>query len=243
MDITKLVSERFPEPVLALIRPIYRRYRQVKSIPLEILDSLRVIGPDSIYNEDYYAKRKNDPWRSEAQHVVQVFHQYFTPDSVIDFGCAIGAHLEPFYERDVHIKGVEGNSKAFNHAVVPQDRLEQYDLRDRYNSGRTYDLVLCLEVAEHIPERYADDLVDTLVDAGGTIVMTAATPGQGGTHHVNEQPREYWYKKFESRGYEYDSNAVSDLRDMIEVELTDWIPDNIMVYRRSTPMPKDSDSR
>ena len=239
MNITKIVSERAPEPILALIRPIYRRYLRVKrrviSIPGSILDSWRVIGPNSIYDEDYYAKRKGDPWRSEAQHVGQVVNRYFTPDSVIDFGCAIGAHLEPFYERDVDIKGVEGNSKAFDHAVVPQDRLQQYDLRDRYSSKRTYDLVLCLEVAEHIPERYADNLVDTLVEAGETIVMTAATPGQGGTHHVNEQPREYWYKKFESRGYEYDSKAVSDLRDMIEVELTDWIPDNLMVFRQSIP--------
>jgi len=60
--------------------------------------------------------------------------------------------------------------------------------------------------------------------------MTAATPGQGGTHHVNEQPREYWYKKFRSRGYSYNQKAVEDLRDQIEVEQSDWIGDNLMVF-------------
>lgn len=95
---------------------------------------------------------------------------------------------------------------------------------------KKYDLALSFELAEHLPERYADNLVDTLANAGDTIVMTAATPGQGGTHHVNEQPREYWYEKFQSRGFEYDSEAVQDLRSMIDVEESTWIPDNIMVF-------------
>jgi len=163
-----------------------------------------------------------------------VVNEYFRPDSVIDFGCAIGSHLEPFYQCDVDIKGIEGNAKAFDHAVVPQDHLEKYDLRDHYSSEWNYDLVLCFELAEHIPEQYANNLVDTLVEAGDIIVMTPATPGQGGAHHVNEQPREYWYEKFESRGYQYDSETVSDLRDMIHVERSDWIPDNLMVFRSGT---------
>ena len=163
-------------------------------------------------------------------------NEYLQPDSVIDFGCAIGAHLEPFYEDEVTIKGVEGNSKAFDYAVVPQEFLEEHDLRNRYEPEREYDLALCFEVAEHIPERYADTLVATLVEAGNTVVMTAATPGQGGTHHVNEQPREYWYEKFESHGYEYAQETVDDLSDKIVVDQSTWILENLMVFHNSVSL-------
>jgi hypothetical protein len=42
-----------------------------------------------------------------------------------------------------------------------------------------------------------------LVGFAPRVVFTAATPGQGGgADHVNEQPHEYWIKKFEQRGYD-----------------------------------------
>ncbi len=235
MDVIKWASENIPEPILFIIRPVYRIYRKIVDECISALDSMKIIGPSFIYDQNYYAKRQSDPWRSDAQEVGLVIKEFFEPDSVIDFGCAIGAHLEPFYNNGVDIKGVEGNSDAFDYAVVPEKHLQQYDLRNKYDAERKYDLVLCFELAEHLPERYADNLVDTLVDAGDTIVITAATPGQGGTHHVNEQPREYWHEKFESRGFKYDSEAVQDLRSMIDVEESTWLPDNLMVFVASTP--------
>lgn len=153
---------------------------------------------------------------------------------MIDFGCAIGAYLEPFYDDGLDIKGLEGNSDAFAHAVVPREYLEKYDLRDQYTPERSYDLALCFELAEHLPEKFADNLVDSLTMSSNIVVMTAATPGQGGTHHVNEQPREYWYEKFESRGYGYDPEAVEELRNRIEVERSTWIPDNLIVFSLAT---------
>jgi hypothetical protein len=224
------ISGRAPSPVVAALRPIYKHIQGLINRVKFLGDYLRIIGPDQIYKEDYYSKRRNDPWRSDARIISANLDEYFSPDSVIDFGCAIGGHLEIFYRKGVEIKGVEGNSDAFSHAVVPHEYLEKYDLRNQYISSRSYDLAICFELAEHIPKKYADNLVETLTSASETVVMTAATPGQGGTHHVNEQPREYWYKKFRSRGYSYNQKAVEDLRDQIEVEQSDWIGDNLMVF-------------
>jgi len=232
MGLKNWVSENAPEPVLFVLRPIHRLYRRTVDFFFGFLDTRRIIGPEEIYNKSYYSKRKEDPWRSDAQDVGTSIKQYFDPDSVIDFGCAIGSHLEPFYNDGVEIKGVEGNPNAFDYAVVPRKHLEEYDLRDHYETEKRYDLVLCFELAEHLPKESADNLVDTLTQAGDTVVMTAATPGQGGTHHINEQPREYWHAKFESRGFEYDSEAVENLRSMIQVDQSTWITDNLMVYRR-----------
>jgi hypothetical protein len=196
-------------------------------------DALQIIGPESIYDEEYYARRKQGPLRSDAWSVGMAIYSYFNPESVIDFGCAIGAHLEPFHKNNVLIKGIEGNKKAFNHAVVPSKYLEQHDLREPYTPTREYDIAMCFEVAEHIPTRFSETLVKTLAKSSSKVIMTAATPGQTGTHHVNEQPREFWYDKFESVGMKYDAEAVEELREILDLEKATWIPENLTVFTKN----------
>lgn len=227
------VSKKVPDPVLSILRPIYRGARGTKTAIFGIADSLRLIGPDSIYSDDYYSKRQEDPFRSDARSVANSLLQQFEPNSVIDFGCAIGAHLEVFHEKVVEIKGVEGNSDAFEYAVIPEKYLEEHDLRDPYDVQKSYDLAISFEVAEHLPERFADTLVDTLSKSSDIVVMTAAPPGQEGKHHINTQPKEYWRLKFDSRGMYYDKDGTEELRELIEVEQTTWIPNNLMVFRSS----------
>lgn len=197
----------------------------------EIGDRLGVIGPDQIYSDEYYAKRKEDPFRSESHEIADVLVEQFDPDSVIDFGCAIGTYLERFEEHGVTIFGVEGNSVAFYHAVVPDDRLEQHDLRQPFDPNEYYDLVLSVEVAEHIPEKYARTFVNTLAKSGETVVLTAAPPGQGGTHHVNEKPPEYWIQLFDDHEMEYDNETTDKLKEEINVNSLYHVPKNILVFK------------
>lgn len=204
-----------------------------------LADSHGLIGADFIYQGYYYRKRRSDPHRSEANEIAVTFDQEFDPDSVIDFGCAIGAYLEPFHEAGCTVKGIEGNRDAFKYAVVPTEHLEYHDLRRPYEAERAYDLVMSIEVAEHIPERFADTFVDTLVNAGETVVMTAAIEGQGGQHHVNEQPRSYWKGKFAERGLVYDGEAVERIRHRLDVDTFAHVPENLFVFRNPSPEGED----
>lgn len=229
------VKKHSPKPVLRVLRTIYFDYFTKVS---GFADRLGFIGPEEIYNEDYYIKRQNDPWRSDANKIAKKLQDQYDPDSVIDFGCAIGAHLEPFYESGCTVKGVEGNLTALQHSVIPSVYIEHADLRKTYDTDGKYDLVICFEVAEHLPETYADVLVNTLSNAGSTVVMTAATPNQQGTHHVNLQHRDYWIQKFEDRQMSYNEEDVEKFRDKLEVTKTTWIPKNIMIFNSS---PQTSD--
>ena len=58
--------------------------------------------------------------------------------------------------------------------------------------NRKFDLVLSLEVAEHLPSECAEAFVESLVNLGPVILFSAAIPYQGGENHVNEQWPEYW---------------------------------------------------
>lgn len=225
-------KDKLPESVKTVLRPIYLTFKRSLSRIYAIGDQYMIIGPDRIYDEEYYEKRKMDPWRTDAHCVAEAINDRFCPKSVIDFGCAIGAHLELFQENGVEVKGVEGNKSAIEHSIIPSESIDHCDLRKPYKTDQKYDLVLCFEVAEHIPEKYVNEFLDSLTEAGDDVIMTAATPGQGGTHHVNEQPREYWISKFDERGFEYDESEVEALKGSIEVTETTWITENLFVFTR-----------
>jgi hypothetical protein len=86
--------------------------------------------------------------------------------------------------------------------AIPAEQFIAHDLSTSLNLKRRFDLVQSLEVAEHLPADRAAKFVDNLVRHGDVILFSAAVPHQGGEHHVNEQPPEYWRKLFAERGFE-----------------------------------------
>jgi len=210
----------------------YNLIYPVIDIFLSLADRYRLINPDTIYKDKYYEKRKKDPWRSESNHIGEVLNERYKPESVIDFGCAIGTHLEPFYNKGVKIKGIEGNKYAIENSVVPSRYVVQHDLRDPFEPSDYYDLALSIEVAEHIPEEFSDIYADTIADSAERIVMTAAPPGQGGTHHVNEQTLEYWIQKFENRGFKFDQNETNKVASLFDVDNSTWMENNLLIFKK-----------
>lgn len=96
----------------------------------------------------------------------------------------------------------------------------------------TFDVACCLEVAEHIDERLGDVLVAYLLELAGTIVFTAAHPGQGGRGHVNEQPQAYWIERFERCGAEHRpdlSHRISEAFRRRGVQAP-WYAENVMAF-------------
>jgi hypothetical protein len=59
-------------------------------------------------------------------------------------------------------------------------------------------------------------------------MFSAAVPGQGGEHHINEQPLEYWRRKFAQRGY----LACDVLRPLLRsnTQVEPWYRYNILIY-------------
>lgn len=98
-----------------------------------------------------------------------------------------------------------------------------------------FDLAFCFEVAEHVPPALGDRLVTYLVELAPRIVFTAAHPGQGGYGHVNEQPREYWIRRFESAGTAYRPEVASAVAAAFVAHgvSAPWLTDNVMVFEAS----------
>ena len=153
------------------------------------------------YTPEFY-KYINAGSLSSARIVVPALLEMLAPRSVLDVGCGAGAWCSVWVEMGVpDVKGLDGNYVRRESLLIDEKLFSAADLSKAVDLGRKFDLVTTLEVAEHLSAESADVFVDTLVRHGGIILFSAATPGQGGEYHVNEQPLEYWREKFRSRGY------------------------------------------
>ena len=140
--------------------------------------------------------------RRSAQAVLPFLASQFDVNSVADFGAGQGAWLAEWQARGVtDIVGIDGSYVDDTSLLIPPDRFLAHDLKSPIALGRRFDLVESVEVAEHLPASAAETFIANLVSHGDLILFSAAVPGQGGEHHVNEQPYEYWRQIFASHGY------------------------------------------
>ena len=186
------------------------------------------------YYEDqrvaYKQSRRDED--SSTRCLLATFAYLGIPTSLVDVGCGPG-HL-------VHISramGIEAYGLDLNYDGR-DDYIHQWDLRDvRHLPGPRCDTVICWEVAEHIPAENADRLVTNIAIVllrCGVLLFSAATPGQTGSGHVNEQPHGYWITKFTAAGLELDWNATTTLREMFSTVAPDawWYGKNLLVFRK-----------
>lgn len=154
------------------------------------------------------------------------------PHSVLDMGCGVGTWLAVALEYRVSdVIGVDGPYVEHDLLQIPADRFISGDLTQEIDLKRSFDLVISLEVAEHLPARCADVFVDNLVRHGPVILFSAALPSGSGTGHVNEQWPAYWAERFERRGYE----AIDCLRRLIwnNPKIEWWYRQNTILYAKS----------
>ena len=157
-----------------------------------------------------------------ASAVVPLILRRLKPKSILDIGCGKGEWLSVFYAGGVvDVMGVDI-------AAPEADGFLRYDLTEPLELDPPFDMVLCLETGEHLPESAADTLVGTCVANAPTVVFSAAVPGQDGLGHINCQPHEYWHEKFAARGYEMSDPFRPLLRQ--EPRVKPWYANNIFLY-------------
>lgn len=153
--------------------------------------------------------------------------------SILDLGCNTGDWLRGFIECGYELVLGIDQASMLPHLLIRQRNFLAADLRElsRNHPCNVADLVLCMEVGEHMEERDASVLVRACIDLaapGGVIVFSAATPGQGGHGHINEQPHSYWAAKFREQGWTWDES----IRERLPEALVWWYRRNMAICRR-----------
>ncbi|MDP2944547.1 MAG: methyltransferase domain-containing protein [bacterium] len=171
-----------------------------------------------------------------AAQFVEVVLKYYAPGSIVDIGCGAGLYLKEFARRGIkRLTGLDGSPAAREEFLLSKSRLVIFDLAEKYNFKKKYDLGLCLEVAEHLRAEDADILVETVTAAADNIIFTAAAPGQGprSLGHINEQPPGYWIEKFKRKNFSYlDSRTAAMKKEMKTKGVVWWLVNNLLVFSK-----------
>ena len=140
---------------------------------------------------------------SSPEIIVPYLIEILKPNSVLDIGCGLGTFLYEFKKHQVeNIVGVDGSWVDKKKLVISSKDFVEADLEKPINLNKKFDIVLCLEVAEHLVETAANTIVDSLSNHSNIIIFSAALKNQMGQNHINEQPFSYWHKKFNAKGYD-----------------------------------------
>lgn len=157
----------------------------------------------SIYNDGFYEEQKDASYKS-AESIVPMLLDVLQPKSVIDVGCGVGGWLHVFQKNGItDICGYDANDLAADKYFIDKKRIRtNADLSSsNFRIHEKSDLLICLEVAEHLPAEVAEQFVMNLTHASPIVVFSAALPGQTGVNHINEQSPWYWREKFNKFGY------------------------------------------
>jgi 2-polyprenyl-3-methyl-5-hydroxy-6-metoxy-1,4-benzoquinol methylase len=161
--------------------------------------------------------------------IVPLVTELTRPKSVVDVGCGTGIWLSVFRKLGVQdILGIDGEWVDIRTLRIPRERFQTADLSEPLRPERGFDLVISLEVAEHLPASSATTFVDSLVNLGPVVLFSAAIPQQGGTHHLNEQWPDYWVRLFEACGY----RVIDCIRRRVwnNPEVQWWYAQNMFVF-------------
>jgi len=171
--------------------------------------------------------------KSLSEKITPFIIKTIKPTSIIDFGCGCGYFLKSLVDEgsvtDDNFKGLNFNKP--DNLKIDEECFNQFNFSDSYVSEIKYDLVISLEVAEHLIEKSADIFVESLVfSANDYIIFSAATPGQGGEGYLNEQPHKYWHEKFASHGFKMTDPIRPILKN--DKSIPSWYRNNIFLYKR-----------
>lgn len=174
--------------------------------------------------------------RKSARRVAPIVLELTDARSVVDVGCGNGAWLEVFRELGVDdLFGIEGPGIDHSLVSVPPSQFLLHDLGEPLSLDRRFDLAVCLEVGEHLEAQSAPVLVESLTELAPVVLFSAAIPGQGGHHHVNEQWPDYWERLFSAHGYLAIDCIRATLWDDSDVDV--WYRQNSFVFVDGVRLP------
>lgn len=131
--------------------------------------------------------------------------------TVLDVGCGVGFACEHFNNNSVHSIGIDGSDTAEKLFRLP-GHFVKHDYTKNPLALKA-ELAWSCEFVEHIEEKYVPNFMKTF-SMCNIVAMTYAGPGQGGHHHVNCQPEDYWINVFSLYGFIFDKYLTIFLKNL-----------------------------
>ncbi len=158
------------------------------------------------FDADYYAHdcgkpyERTEEWLRFFDAIAAQIVRDVNPQSALDAGCAMGFLVEALRNRNVETFGIDISEFAITHAHP------SIQLYCRVGSvtepfPRSYDLITCIEVLEHLPPRDAELAVSNLCAHTSDVLFSSTPFDYREATHFNVHPPEHWAELFARCGF------------------------------------------
>jgi len=188
------------------------------------------------YNDRYF-KWHYENTRKYILTTMDYYIQEYQPNSIIDWGCGIGTYLESGHNNNIfNLKGIDIGGEYVkpytpNHII---EYIEYIDCTTSLYFGK-YECVISLETGEHIETNSSFQFIKNISQSkssNGTILFSAAQPGQKGTGHINCQPKEFWLDIFKTFNIEINKDLTKRIKTQWEnLGAPQYLLNNLMVLK------------
>jgi SAM-dependent methyltransferase len=187
------------------------------------------------YHAGFY-DRQSAGSESSARQILPLVLDLLDVRSAVDVGCGVGPWLAVLQSIGIDdYLGIDGGYVDRGKLRIAPTRFQAADLTQPMRLGRKFDLVLCLEVAEHLPAAVAPTLVQSLCAFGDVVLFSAAIPLQLGIHHINLRWPDYWAELFARQSFV----CVDCLRRQVwtNQKVSWWYAQNAVLYVKQSALP------
>jgi hypothetical protein len=167
-------------------------------------------GQQSRYDADYYASccgepyERNDVWLSFFSRIADHIVSELQPHSALDAGCAMGFLVEALRMRGVKAWGIDVSDYAIQNVLPEYQSFCKTGLITDPFPHQRYDLIICMEVIEHLKAEDAPYAVENLCKHSHDILLSSNPFDFHEPSHINVQPPQYWAEVFNRFGFIHD---------------------------------------
>jgi hypothetical protein len=163
-------------------------------------------NPSELFGAHYFAHscglpyERNEHWLNFFGGIAEHIQKQIQPQTVLDAGCAMGFLVEKLRALDIQAWGVDISAYAIAQ-VHPS--IQPYcwvgSVTDPF--PREYDLIVSIEVLEHMPKADSERALANLCRHTDDILFSSTPLDYKEATHFNVQPPEYWAELFARQGF------------------------------------------
>jgi SAM-dependent methyltransferase len=169
----------------------------------------------------------------QATRIAQYLAAKHPGARVLDVGCGPGIYVTEMRKAGLQAFGVDNDPRLEEYEFLTRCDITKIDPIEIW--PHEFDVVLSLEVGEHLPPDAADRYVDFISGTGAAVLyFSAARPGQGGEGHINLQDKDYWVRRFHLEDFWVDlDETYAWLGFMRQGYHLGWLTQNGICLRRA----------
>ncbi|WP_448335272.1 class I SAM-dependent methyltransferase [Bellilinea sp.] len=143
---------------------------------------------------------RNEQWLNFFGKIAERIKQDINPKTVLDAGCAMGFLVEKLRQNDIEAYGLDVSSYAISKV---HESIQPYCWVGSVSEelSRDYDLIVCIEVLEHVPKPEAISAIENFCRHTQMILFSSSPFDYSEATHVNVNPIDYWSELFARHGF------------------------------------------